>query len=100
MKVSIARIGSTVAMPTKGERGNKVTDFSIAAIMAPRDPSFGSYHLVNAASSVSSTAATIPLECQASKGSYGPAAGSPTHFDHREFFILGCIYNIIRRRLI
>ncbi|XP_034945678.1 T-box transcription factor TBX20-like [Chelonus insularis] len=31
-------------MPTKGERG-KATDFSIAAIMAPRGPSFGHYHL-------------------------------------------------------
>ncbi|KAH0564280.1 hypothetical protein KQX54_011169 [Cotesia glomerata] len=31
-------------MLAKGERG-KATDFSIAAIMAPRGPSFGHYHL-------------------------------------------------------
>ncbi|XP_076666096.1 T-box transcription factor TBX20 isoform X2 [Andrena cerasifolii] len=52
-------------MPTKGERG-KATDFSIAAIMAPRGPSFGHYHLQG----IGNTAATANtnLECPTARG--------------------------------
>ncbi|XP_014488223.1 PREDICTED: T-box transcription factor TBX20-like isoform X2 [Dinoponera quadriceps] len=52
-------------MPTKGERG-KATDFSIAAIMAPRGPSFAHYHLqgINNAAAATNT----NLECPSSKG--------------------------------
>ncbi|KAI4497272.1 hypothetical protein M0802_007756 [Mischocyttarus mexicanus] len=58
-------------MPAKGERG-KATDFSIAAIMAPRGPSFGHYHLQG----ISNTATN--LECPTTKGF---VAGS--NLDHR-----------------
>lgn len=50
-------------MPTKGERG-KATDFSIAAIMAPRGPSFAHYHLQGNAAATTNTT----LECPTSKG--------------------------------
>ncbi|KAG5313613.1 TBX20 factor, partial [Acromyrmex insinuator] len=49
-------------MPTKGERG-KATDFSIAAIMAPRGPSFGHYHLQGIGNAA--TTANTSLECPA-----------------------------------
>ncbi|KAK0083259.1 hypothetical protein PV325_009070, partial [Microctonus aethiopoides] len=48
-------------MPMKGERG-KATDFSIAAIMAPRGPSFGHYHLQGLGNASNNT-----MECS-SKG--------------------------------
>ncbi|XP_025987790.1 T-box transcription factor TBX20 [Solenopsis invicta] len=51
-------------MPTKGERG-KATDFSIAAIMAPRGPSFGHYHLQGIGNAAAT--ADTSLECQAGK---------------------------------
>lgn len=60
-------------MPAKGERG-KATDFSIAAIMAPRGPSFGHYHLQGIGN------AATGLECPTAKGF---VAGST--LDHREF---------------
>lgn len=59
VRVSVARGG----MPTKGERG-KATDFSIAAIMAPRGPSFAHYHLQGNAAATTNT----NLECPTSKG--------------------------------
>nr|XP_012226590.1 PREDICTED: T-box transcription factor TBX20-like [Linepithema humile] len=51
-------------MPTKGERG-KSTDFSIAAIMAPRGPSLGHYHLqgIGNAAAIANTS----LECPTGK---------------------------------
>lgn len=52
-------------MPTKGERG-KATDFSIAAIMAPRGPSFGHYHLQGIGNAAAT--ANTSLECPAGKG--------------------------------
>lgn len=52
-------------MPTKGERG-KATDFSIAAIMAPRGPSFGHYHLQDTIGNAAATANTS-LECPTDK---------------------------------
>lgn len=52
-------------MPTKGERG-KATDFSIAAIMAPRGPSFGHYHLQGIGNAAAT--ANTSLECSAGKG--------------------------------
>ncbi|KAK2580768.1 hypothetical protein KPH14_011505 [Odynerus spinipes] len=58
-------------MPAKGERG-KATDFSIAAIMAPRGPSFGHYHLQGIGN------AATGLECPTTKGF---VAGST--LDHR-----------------
>lgn len=61
-------------MSTKGERG-KATDFSIAAIMAPRGPSFGHYHLQGLGNASSNT-----VECS-SKG----FVASPG-LDHREFY--------------
>lgn len=63
----------------KGERG-KATDFSIAAIMAPRGPTFGHYHLQGLAGNASAN-----TEC-ASKA-FVAAAG----MDHREFF-LDCLF--------
>lgn len=60
IRVSVARAGG---MPTKGERG-KATDFSIAAIMAPRGPSFAHYHLQGNAAATTNT----NLECPTSKG--------------------------------
>ncbi|XP_028047969.1 T-box transcription factor TBX20 [Monomorium pharaonis] len=62
-------------MPTKGERG-KATDFSIAAIMAPRGPSFGHYHLQGIGNAAAT--ADTSLECPAGKGF---VAGST--LDHR-----------------
>ncbi|XP_071649950.1 uncharacterized protein [Temnothorax longispinosus] len=52
-------------MPTKGERG-KATDFSIAAIMAPRGPSFGHYHLQGIGNAAAT--ANTSLECPTGKG--------------------------------
>lgn len=52
-------------MPTKGERG-KATDFSIAAIMAPRGPSFGHYHLQGIGNAAAT--ANTNLECPTGKG--------------------------------
>ncbi|EZA58978.1 T-box protein H15 [Ooceraea biroi] len=52
-------------MPTKGERG-KATDFSIAAIMAPRGPSFGHYHLQGIGNAAAT--ADTSLECPTGKG--------------------------------
>lgn len=52
-------------MPTKGERG-KATDFSIAAIMAPRGPSFGHYHLQGIGNAAAT--ANTSIECPAGKG--------------------------------
>lgn len=60
-------------MTTKGERG-KATDFSIAAIMAPRGPSFGHYHL-QGISNVSNNS----LECKEYDASPG--------LDYRELII-------------
>lgn len=64
-------------MPTKGERG-KATDFSIAAIMAPRGPSFGHYHLQG----IGNAAATADtrLECPADKEFVAEST-----LDNREF---------------
>ncbi|KAL6256481.1 hypothetical protein P5V15_012594 [Pogonomyrmex californicus] len=62
-------------MPTKGERG-KATDFSIAAIMAPRGPSFGHYHLQGIGNAAAT--ANTSLECSAGNGF---VAGSA--LDHR-----------------
>lgn len=65
-------------MPTKGERG-KATDFSIAAIMAPRGPSFGHYHLQGIGNAAAT--ANTSLECPASKGFMAGSA-----LDDREYF--------------
>ncbi|XP_015509246.1 T-box transcription factor TBX20-like isoform X1 [Neodiprion virginianus] len=48
-------------MPAKGERG-KATDFSIAAIMAPRGPSFGHYHLQGLANGTTNGVQTTPAD--------------------------------------
>ena len=53
-------------MPTKGERA-KSTDFSIAAIMAPRGPTFGHYH--------HGTIANTAVECP-NKAPYVPTGSS------------------------
>lgn len=68
-------------MPTKGERG-KATDFSIAAIMAPRGPSFGHYHLQGIGNAAAT--ANTSLECPAGKGFVAESA-----LDNREspFFL-------------
>ena len=64
-------------MPTKGERG-KATDFSIAAIMAPRGPSFGHYHLQGIGNAAAT--ANTSLECPTGKAFVASSA-----LDHREF---------------
>lgn len=66
-------------MPTKGERG-KATDFSIAAIMAPRGPSFAHYHLQGIDNAAAAT--NTNLECPGSKGF---VTGST--LDHRKSFL-------------
>lgn len=73
-------------MPTKGERG-KATDFSIAAIMAPRGPSFGHYHLQG----IGNAAATADtrLECPADK-EFVPEST----LDNREFHPLAFFINV------
>lgn len=73
-------------MPAKGERGT--TDFSIAAIMAPRGPSFGHYHLQGIGNAAAT--ADTSLECPIVKEF---AAESP--LDHRKFF-LKTFYNRIK----
>nr|XP_012150337.1 PREDICTED: T-box transcription factor TBX20-like [Megachile rotundata] len=62
-------------MPTKGERG-KATDFSIAAIMAPRGPSFGHYHLQGIGNAAAT--ANTSLECPTGKAFVADSA-----LDHR-----------------
>lgn len=73
-------------MLMKGERG-KATDFSIAAIMAPRGPSFGHYHLQGIGGNAT---ANTDVEC----GSKAFVATSD--LDHREsrelFFILSSFF--------
>jgi hypothetical protein len=76
----LARVPPSPGMPTKGERSNKVTDFSIAAIMAPKGPSFEHYHLQGLAAAAGNASANIALECS-SRAAY--VAISPT-LDHRE----------------
>ncbi|KOX78772.1 hypothetical protein WN51_08531 [Melipona quadrifasciata] len=68
-------------MPTKGERG-KATDFSIAAIMAPRGPSFGHYHLQGIGNAAAT--ANTSLECPT-----GKAFVANSHLDHR-FWVVDC----------
>lgn len=63
-------------MPTKGERG-KATDFSIAAIMAPRGPSFGHYHLQGIGNAAAT--ANTSFECPT-----GKAFVANSNLDHRE----------------
>ncbi|XP_043275573.1 T-box transcription factor TBX20-like [Venturia canescens] len=58
-------------MPAKGERG-KATDFSIAAIMAPRGPSFGHYHLQGLGNTAANT-----VECN------GKPFVTTSSLDHR-----------------
>lgn len=74
-------------MPTKGERG-KATDFSIAAIMAPRGPSFGHYHLQG----IGNTAATANtnLECPTAREFVANSA-----LDHSEFFFFNFLGSYI-----
>lgn len=73
-------------MPTKGERG-KATDFSIAAIMAPRGPSFGHYHLQGIGNAAAT--ANTSLECPAGKGFVAEET-----LDNREsgFFFSFCFF--------
>lgn len=66
-------------MPTKGERG-KATDFSIAAIMAPRGPSFRHYHLQGIGNAA--TTANTSLECRTTKG-----FDADSTLDDREFLL-------------
>lgn len=68
----------------KGERG-KATDFSIAAIMAPRGPSFGHYHLQGLGGNAS---ANTSVEC----GSKAFVATST--LDHRELLSSGIVFFI------
>lgn len=65
----------------KGEKG-KATDFSIAAIMAPRGPSFGHYHLQGLGGNAS---ANTSVEC----GSKAFVATST--LDHRELLSPGIV---------
>ncbi|CAD1469089.1 unnamed protein product [Heterotrigona itama] len=68
-------------MPTKGERG-KATDFSIAAIMAPRGPSFGHYHLQGIGNAAAT--ANTSLECPTGKAFVANSA-----LDHRDRVVTG-----------
>ena len=77
-------------MPTKGERG-KATDFSIAAIMAPRGPSFGHYHLQGIGNAAAT--ANTSLECPT-----GKAFVANSHLDHREFSITFPPFLLSRKR--
>ena len=74
-------------MPTKGERGTKATDFSIAAIMAPRGPSFGHYHLHGlsaAAAGNAAQAANTALECAGGNKAHSYVTATSPTLDHRE----------------
>lgn len=70
-------------MPTKGERG-KATDFSIAAIMAPRGPSFVHYNLQD----IANAAATADTSLDCSTGKEFVARSTMDNEPIREFICL------------
>lgn len=76
IRARVCPVREAGGMPAKGERG-KATDFSIAAIMAPRGPSFGHYHLQGLGN-----AASNAVECN------GKAFVASSNLDHREFIII------------